>query len=275
MNCPECDSEVSADKNFCAKCGAAMSDAKSRFGLLLGLCLPIILVVGGTMFLARTAPPEIQTSQAVAILKDLVSEKPPVALPLLPAIESSGCPVAGDQQAVAKPRVPAQKQDEAQRKIEELQRQLEAERSQRRLAESSYAADAARLRAEAEAMRQELVKTQEESQKNTSSATEPTKESAAKPAGAPKPYTGPSSGEIVWQGDVKGYQLVEIQDDIPSSGRVTSGKVPGVACFIQPSDPKKVVISDGPRPSNGFRRLVFRVQGNGSVTVRFSWVIQK
>jgi len=35
------------------------------------------------------------------------------------------------------------------------------------------------------------------------------------------------------------------------------------------------VITDPPRPSNHFQRLVFQVTANGKVTVRFTWVVQK
>jgi hypothetical protein len=83
-------------------------------------------------------------------------------------------------------------------------------------------------------------------------------------------YTGPSSGEIVWVGAVKGTELITIENGQSSSGTVM-GVLPGTAVLIQPTDTKKVSIASTPGPRNQYSRLVFRVSGNGNTRVIFKW----
>ncbi|HKF47736.1 MAG TPA: hypothetical protein VKB38_10295 [Terracidiphilus sp.] len=134
--------------------------------------------------------------------------------------------------------------DEAAREkqLEDAQRalaaQAEAER-QRRAQEAGAAAEAARLQAEREA----------------------------------HTYRGPSSGEIVWRGDVHGTTLVTISGDSSDSGQVVSGALPGVLVMVQPMDSKHVGVAATPAPSNAFRRLVLRIQGNGSMQEVVHWSI--
>jgi hypothetical protein len=83
-------------------------------------------------------------------------------------------------------------------------------------------------------------------------------------------YSGPSSGEIVWEGSIRGTELITIENGQASSGTVT-GALPGVAVLIQPTDPKRVSIASAPGPRNQYTRIVVRVSGNGRSRVTLKW----
>jgi len=95
---------------------------------------------------------------------------------------------------------------------------------------------------------------------------------AAQPVQLPPVYQGPSSGVIVWEGEVHGVELIAIDNGQASSGRV-SGALPGVVCLVQPTDPRRVDIASAPAPSNQYRRLVIRVRGNGHMVARVTWTL--
>jgi hypothetical protein len=84
-------------------------------------------------------------------------------------------------------------------------------------------------------------------------------------------YEGPSFGAIVWEGDPGGTALVVVEEGVSSSGRILSGRLPGVPVVIQPSDEKRVAIAAAPGPDSKYRRLVFRVRGKGQTRVTLSW----
>jgi hypothetical protein len=86
-------------------------------------------------------------------------------------------------------------------------------------------------------------------------------------------YDGPSSGELVWRGEVRGTSLVTIEGNSSDTGQVVSGALPGVLVMVQPVDAKHVGVAGAPAPSNGFRRLVLRVQGNGPVQEVIHWSV--
>jgi FKBP-type peptidyl-prolyl cis-trans isomerase len=95
-------------------------------------------------------------------------------------------------------------------------------------------------------------------------------------AAAPRPrlvYSGPTSGVLVWQGEVRGTALVTINGSQPDQGQIVSGALPGVLVLLQPADAKHVVIASSPSPSNGFQRLTLRVQGNGVIQQSIHWSI--
>ena len=134
---------------------------------------------------------------------------------------------------------------ELKAKQEEQQRQIDEDR--RRLAEEQ-----ARRKREAEVARVDT----------------PLPSSTINP---PAPvYRGPRFGEIVWEGTIKGTDLITIENGQASSGTVT-GSLPGVAVLIQPTDTKKVSIASSPGPRNQYRSVVFRVSGNGNVRVTLKW----
>jgi flagellar basal body-associated protein FliL len=86
-------------------------------------------------------------------------------------------------------------------------------------------------------------------------------------------YDGPSSGAVVWEGDVQGVALVTIMGDQADQGRVVSGSLPGVSVSLQPKDGKHVIIAAPPSPSNRYKRLAFRVQGKGTVQQTILWTV--
>ena len=90
------------------------------------------------------------------------------------------------------------------------------------------------------------------------------------PPPPPTPPPGKNSGEIVWEGNIKGTELITIEDGQASSGTV-SGALPGVLCLLQPADPKRVSIASTPAPYNQYKRMVFRVSGNGRTRVVIRW----
>jgi hypothetical protein len=99
---------------------------------------------------------------------------------------------------------------------------------------------------------------------------------AERAAAAPRPrpvYSGPTSGVLVWQGQVRGTALVTINGSQPDQGQIVSGALPGVLVLLQPADAKHVVIASSPSPSNGFQRLTLRVQGNGVIQQSIHWSI--
>lgn len=136
----------------------------------------------------------------------------------------------------------AAEQAAKEKQLEDTQRALAAQAAaeqQRRAQEMAQAAEAARLRAERVA----------------------------------HAYEGPSSGEIVWRGEVHGTTLVTIDGSNSDAGQVVSGALPGVLVMVQPVDSRHVGVASTPAPSNAFRRLVLRIQGNGNMQEVIHWSI--
>ena len=90
---------------------------------------------------------------------------------------------------------------------------------------------------------------------------------------APQVYDGPSSGSLVWEGEVQGVTLVTIMGGKVDQGRIVSGSLPGVSVSLQPKDGKHVIIAAPPSPSNRYQRLAFRVQGKGTVQQTILWTV--
>jgi hypothetical protein len=134
---------------------------------------------------------------------------------------------------------------------------------------------AAEQEAKAKRIAEDAARVQEEKNRLTVAKLEADK-SAERAAAAEKArpvYSGPSSGTLVWQGEVRGTTLVTINGSQPDQGQIVSGALPGVLVFLQPADSKHVVIAASPSPSNGFQRLTLRVQGNGVVQQTIHWSI--
>jgi hypothetical protein len=85
-------------------------------------------------------------------------------------------------------------------------------------------------------------------------------------------YSGPRFGTLVWEGNVKGTELITIDKGHSSSGSVVGG-LPGLPVLVQPLDPKKVGIASSPGPRNDYMSLVFRVTGNGPSKVTIRWTL--
>jgi hypothetical protein len=85
--------------------------------------------------------------------------------------------------------------------------------------------------------------------------------------------SGPCCGELVWTGEVHGYQLVNVNLNQVDVGTL-QGSLPGRACIVQPENDKNVSIASTPGPRNNYERLVLRVKGNGMTTVKINWTLQ-
>jgi hypothetical protein len=133
---------------------------------------------------------------------------------------------------------------------------------------------AAAQQAAAAALAQEQARVAAEKQQAEAAAAEAErlKQQEAQRAAVPV-YSGPSSGEIVWQGEVQGTTLVTINGSSSDVGRVVSGALPGVLVMLQPADGKHVGIAATPSPSNRFQRLTLRVQGKGMLQEVIHWSV--
>jgi TonB family protein len=86
-------------------------------------------------------------------------------------------------------------------------------------------------------------------------------------------YTGPKFGTLIWEGEVRGSDLVVIENGRPSSGYVSGDPLPGLPCLIQPSDTKKVAIASTPGPANQYNKIVLRIKAKGNVKVSLKWAL--
>jgi hypothetical protein len=90
---------------------------------------------------------------------------------------------------------------------------------------------------------------------------------------APVKFTGPSSGTLLWQGEVQGAALVVIENGLTNVGTISGTPLPGVMCMVQISDQKHFSIAVAPAPSNEWKKVVLNVRGTGVMKVKLSWVI--
>jgi len=86
-------------------------------------------------------------------------------------------------------------------------------------------------------------------------------------------YSGPSSGDIVWQGPVSGQALITISGSSSDIGEVVSGKLPGVHVLLALADNKHVRVASAPAPSNGYGRIVLGATGKGDMRITVHWSI--
>lgn len=172
----------------------------------------------------------------------------------VPATSSTSKPQVGksDEASVLKQHELEQKQAELDAKAAQ-QAALEAQQleKQRQLAEAQQQLEARQHQVEVAAAAADSIKHTE---------------------APPKPiYRGPSSGDLVWEGPVKGSTLVTITGNTCDSGTLVSGALPGVPVIIQPKDAKHTRLASTPAPSNSYQRLVFGISGNGNMQVVLHW----
>lgn len=86
-------------------------------------------------------------------------------------------------------------------------------------------------------------------------------------------YTGPSSGTMVWEGEVRGSTMVTIEDGKASTGRVTGSPLPGVPCSIRLSDYRNVSIAYAPDQESDYKRVVLQVNSKGRIKVTLMWTV--
>ena len=92
-------------------------------------------------------------------------------------------------------------------------------------------------------------------------------------------YSGPAEGFILWEGDVRNDKSIVVTldhgkvrvDGNAGSSRL-SGNLPGVACAVQPIS-KNVFIGTAPSATNGWMKIVLRVEGKGRVSARVGWTV--
>ncbi len=177
--------------------------------------------------------------------------------------------VQGDTQAKAEIAAKEAAQEAAQLATKREADELEAKKQQLEAAAAAQAAAARELanqQANLEASRRRAQE-EEAERKRLALETEASK-AKARPA-----YRGPTSGVIVWEGEITGYALVTISGNESDSGRVVSGALPGVSIIVTPSDGKHVRIAASPAPSNSFQRMAFGVNGKGPTEVKILWSI--
>jgi len=169
----------------------------------------------------------------------------------------------------------ARQAEEKARQEREGAREQEMERQRQELA--SLKAQQEQQQRQIEEARQKLANEQEQRERDQK-ARDDARPKVFRPDPSPAPvperpqgvYRGPTSGEIVWDGNIKGTELITIENGQASSGTV-SGALPGVLCLLQPADPKRVSIASTPAPHNQYKRMVFRVSGNGRTRVVIRW----
>jgi hypothetical protein len=155
-----------------------------------------------------------------------------------------------------------QKEEQRQKEIEQQQRELQALKAQQ-VEQQRQLEDERRRREELqrqEGARQKLLDEQR-------------RQDEERKGQAASPYVGPSSGTIIWTGDIRREQLITIDKDHADIGKI-QGSLPSVACIIQPTDSKRVSVASTPGPRNNYERLVLRVRGNGTTRVTIKWSLQ-
>jgi multidrug efflux pump subunit AcrA (membrane-fusion protein) len=154
--------------------------------------------------------------------------------------------------------------------------QAELARERKRLADQQTELSHQREQAQqAERVRAQQEEALERQRKQDEDEARKKKETADRAASqmAP-PYSGPSSGTLVWEGEIDGADLIEIQDGSASRGTLR-GALPGVPVMVQAFPANSVIISVPPGPSNDWRRIVLhvRTKGRKTVTATVHWVV--
>jgi hypothetical protein len=94
---------------------------------------------------------------------------------------------------------------------------------------------------------------------------------AAPPAPVKPAYSGPSSGVLIWSGQLQRDGLVEITGSSASSGMLR-GELPGVPVIVE-VEPKDVGVAEAPSPANGWKRLVLRSRTRRLSVVTIKWTV--
>jgi hypothetical protein len=96
-------------------------------------------------------------------------------------------------------------------------------------------------------------------------------EAKASTEGAPGSYSGPSSGTIIWSGQMDADEVITIDGDHSIKGSV-SGALPGVPVQVD-VETKEFAIAEAPAPSNGWKRLAIRSKRKRQAVVSVHWSV--
>ncbi|MBK9170052.1 MAG: zinc ribbon domain-containing protein [Bryobacterales bacterium] len=93
-----------------------------------------------------------------------------------------------------------------------------------------------------------------------------------KPAQEAKPrYSGPSSGVVVWSGQLERGGQVTIDGSDATAGRL-NGALPGVPVIVE-IDTREFALAEAPSPANGWKRFTFRARNKRHTVVTVKWSV--
>ncbi len=162
----------------------------------------------------------------------------------------------------------AQQQAAMEAELKAKQDALDRAAAEQAQKESDLAAQQKALAAEQNSAREQEMERIRKAEADAAAAA-----AAAAAAKAPKLYSGPSSGSLVWEGAVAGDTLISISGGTSDTGQVISGALPGVNVLLTLSDTKHFRIASAPAPSNGFKRIVLGASGKGTMRITLHWSI--
>jgi hypothetical protein len=274
---------------------APQTDRGSRRVLFAASGIGLVLIMALGYWFMRPKATQVAEQRALALASapaPAAAPAPPVPSPIAEATPAQPPPPPAEGQSGSNPR--PQQNDALRLERERLaaeRKRLELAQQEAREQEQRHQQELAQRQQESEAQQRalaELKAKQEEQQRQIDEGRRKLVEEQARrkreaevvkgdptpppsPVNPPAPvYRGPRFGEIVWEGTIKGTDLITIENGRASSGTVT-GNLPGVAVLIQPTDTKKVSIASSPGPRNQYRSVVFRVSGNGNMRVTLKW----
>jgi hypothetical protein len=243
------------------------SDQRGRFypgPPFVQVCRLLFSKTPSALVAQTSTPPPSLVPGAQPLAQGSQPRKPEEQKPARPSVDErvrADEKAQREREAARDQELERQRQEFAALKALQEQQQLQIDEARKKLADEQ-----AQREREAQAQRERERKARDEAPK----VFRPDPVSPAVPNPAPASYSGPSSGEIVWEGDIKGTELITIENGRASSGTV-SGALPGVLCLLQPADPKRVSIASTPAPYNQYKRMVFRVSANGRTRVVIRW----
>jgi hypothetical protein len=82
--------------------------------------------------------------------------------------------------------------------------------------------------------------------------------------------SAPAEGSLLWSGDVKQRPMILVIDRAITNVGTVEGTLPGIPCQIQIDDPD-VTISEFPSPSNGYKRIMLRLNKKGRTSITIRW----
>jgi WXG100 protein secretion system (Wss), protein YukD/zinc-ribbon domain len=88
-----------------------------------------------------------------------------------------------------------------------------------------------------------------------------------------KPYSGPTTGVLLWSGHLEKNGTVTIDDAGASRGEVRGNRLPGLPVQISLDNNREFAVEQAPGPANGWKRLTIRSTKGKSSNVRITWSV--